>query len=109
MWLLNIPHLIMIAEPYICIKGQRAGEIEWYPDNQEFLSTFYENEGRWQRYDDFEREKLRELGGGYIRIIQSDKQTTVWVVLYDGDSKQLKKRSISPRHIWRLRLYTNSL
>jgi len=65
----------MISEPYICIKGERAGEIEWFATHELIngashpLATWWENTNTgesWQSYADFEREKLKELGGGQI-------------------------------------------
>jgi hypothetical protein len=65
----------MIAEPYICIKGEPKslrGQIKWFgidPDG-----TLWNENGRlvnsdyWQPYADFEREKLSELGT-YIRVL----------------------------------------
>ncbi len=49
----------MIAEPYICIKGPKSGNIRW---------VNYENDpGKdWQPYADFERVKLKELHTGMI-------------------------------------------
>lgn len=44
----------MIAEPYICIKGQRAGKIEWNP-------AYASDKEKWKPYADFEREKVNKL------------------------------------------------
>lgn len=46
----------MIAEPYICIKGPRAGEIYSITAIGDALSP-----ESWQRYADFEQEKLASL------------------------------------------------
>lgn len=56
----------MIAEPYICIKGQDAGAIEWFNTNPD--QAYWEGKlgPCWQRYADFEREKLKELGNNQI-------------------------------------------
>jgi|CXWL01.1.fsa_nt_gi hypothetical protein len=48
----------MIAEPYIAIKGPRAGEIGWFDDSDGFNCS---SEEPWQPYADFEREKLTGL------------------------------------------------
>ena len=61
----------MIAEPYICTKGPRVGEIVWWdrsgfdkkPDQKVWTSSpecstgYYE----WMAYADFERERLKVL------------------------------------------------
>jgi len=54
----------MRAEPYICKTGPKAGEIQWKQD----WETWSEN---WQRYVDFEREKLRELDG-FLVLLEFD-------------------------------------
>jgi len=59
----------MIAEPYICIKGGRAGDIQW---------TFNEHgigPDEWQPYAAFEREKLKELDGVVIHSDWAGKLT----------------------------------
>jgi hypothetical protein len=63
----------MVCDPYICIKGQRAGEIEWEEvcipslgnglDKPTPYPIAYREGGEWIPYADFEREKLMELGG----------------------------------------------
>ena len=59
----------MIAEPYICIKGPKAGEIEWFDkDNIGYDPTDRVLSEEWQRYAGFEREKLRELGYRHIVV-----------------------------------------
>lgn len=59
----------MIAEPYICIKGPRAGTIEWFQSiDPRFVDSAgeYHHEGvRWRVYADFEREKLNKLSYKY--------------------------------------------
>lgn len=61
----------MIAEPYICLEGPKAGSIEWIdnpmskchgrvlPDGK---LTLLRGMTPWQPYTDFEREKLKQLG-----------------------------------------------
>jgi len=52
----------MIAEPYICIKGQDAGTIEWF-ETHKYNAPWEGTLGPcWMRYANFEREKLKELG-----------------------------------------------
>lgn len=63
----------MKTEPYICIKGLHAGEIQWmfkHPDGRliDLLPRhnsadlqFIRYGGDWQPYADFEREKLTAL------------------------------------------------
>lgn len=62
----------MIAEPYICITGARAGEIRWFGAvDSRYLDSAgeYHCEGvRWRVYADFEREKLREIFGGGVSL-----------------------------------------
>lgn len=65
----------MIAEPYICIKGQSLGEIDWETTNaargscKNVLTEMMRNaESTWRRYADFEREKLRGLSCQDIRM-----------------------------------------
>lgn len=55
----------MITELYICKRGSEAGEIRRLhtPCNPSELST-----DMWQLYADFEREKLKELGGTEFRF-----------------------------------------
>lgn len=66
----------MIAEPYICVKGKRAGLIEWYGVDHEG-KLWHENER--QNYDDsvrpyaeFEREKLAAMGGDFVFVEKRD-------------------------------------
>lgn len=67
----------MIAESYICISGERAGEIEWFSAiDHRYVDSFgeYHTKGvRWRVYADFERQKLRELGvvGGFVQILSA--------------------------------------
>ncbi len=67
----------MIAEPYICIKGPRLGEIESYeqypliPNGLVYLSKDCSEMrmldlSEWKRYADFEREKLKGLDGHFV-------------------------------------------
>ena len=60
----------MIAEPHICIKGKKAGIIEWFTGDYEaqkkadgFIYDKYQGplQNVWQSFADFEREKLSEL------------------------------------------------
>lgn len=53
----------MIAEPYICIKGPKAGEIEWKTSFCMKLGVPIGDDtgNRWKPYADFEREKIKEL------------------------------------------------
>lgn len=58
----------MIAEPYICIKGKQAGTIEWLQEDETGrpyeigeASEMVWPKGVWERYADFEREKLKAL------------------------------------------------
>lgn len=55
----------MIAEPYICVKGPRAGEIQWYnhidPRYVDPAGEYHTEGVPWRVYADFEREKLGTL------------------------------------------------
>lgn len=60
----------MIAEPYICVRGPRAGEIHWLfalEANTSFGEESKRNREEWQRYSDFEREKLDQWSLVFVR------------------------------------------
>lgn len=60
------PQVTMRCEPYIAIKGPRVGEIEWFEGKTPTGASvkLYMDDGEiWQPYADFERGKLKELGG----------------------------------------------
>lgn len=56
----------MIAEPYICIKGTKAGTIEWFDDSDGFICDATEP---WERYADFERERLKKLNADCVLVM----------------------------------------
>ncbi len=74
----------MIAEPYICTRGPRAGEIEsgWMRIAAARPETFEERSDgavglrllsdEWVRYADFEREKLSALGAKHFHVPVTD-------------------------------------
>lgn len=54
----------MIAEPYICIKGPKAGTIEWMSSAGRPCTNKCDDpcvHCGWESYADFEREKLKEI------------------------------------------------
>ncbi len=55
----------MIAEPYICTKSSRAGEIQWFnsidPRYVDPRGEYHCEGVPWRVYADFEREKLKTL------------------------------------------------
>lgn len=70
--------LQMIAEPYICIRGDNAGPIQWaFSENDKWISpdglTLLKT--HWQPYADFEREKLEAL---------KEETYTIGLGKYDG-------------------------
>lgn len=75
----------MTAEPYICKKGPRAGEIEWFEDKnppEASVKLYMDNGEIWQRFCDFENDKLIELcgflilkrGGHQITLLRNGKR-----------------------------------
>jgi hypothetical protein len=68
----------MIAEPYICIKGELQGEIKWYevdetgPYRLGMNNLVMRPVGTWHPYAVFERDKLQELASADKRIRLND-------------------------------------
>lgn len=61
----------MTFEPYICIKGPRAGDLDSFKQLPvKGAKNEIHWEGVWQPYADFEREKLHKMEdcGGVIRV-----------------------------------------
>lgn len=88
----------MIAEPYICIKGDNAGDIQWAftdekgvwasPDGLSLLKT------HWQTYADFEREKIRHLVGCAVIDISREGYQLTWLSLSEAPgckSREIRK------------------
>lgn len=91
----------MIAEPYICIKGPKLGQVSWMnPDHADLKTS-----SKWQPYAYFEREKLRELelgrigiGHGFAFCLGDYRSVAVinyWMDDYEADSEssRLLKRA----------------
>lgn len=56
----------MIAEPYICIRGDNLGMIRWFfVESDKISDVYYCKADNWQKYAEFEREKLIDLGMVY--------------------------------------------